>query len=61
MASRVMSAEDALQKANSLFVDENFDEALKMYDTAIELDDSIGETFVKRSICNYKLDRFTST
>lgn len=60
MSSRVMSADDYLQQANSLFVDENFDEALKAYNLAIELDDTNAETFIKRSICNYKLNKFTS-
>jgi len=58
--SRVTTAESALQAGNSLFVDENYEQALEHYTEAIDLDDSPNaETFIKRSTCYYKLDKFT--
>jgi suppressor of G2 allele of SKP1 len=57
--SRVVSAEDALKTANSLFVDENFEGALENYDLAISLDDSAVDAYLKRSQCHIKLQNFT--
>jgi suppressor of G2 allele of SKP1 len=55
----VVSAEDALKKANSLFVDENFEDALEQYNLAIELDAKNIDAYLKRSQCNTKLKNFT--
>lgn len=57
--STVISSDDALKTANSLFVDENFTEALTNYDLAIELDDSNVDAFLKRSQCHTKLENYT--
>jgi hypothetical protein len=59
--SRITTAESALQTANSLFVDDNFEDALKHYSEAIELDENNADTFVKRSTCYYKLENFEGT
>eukprot|EP01118_Nematostelium_gracile_P019681 TRINITY_DN921_c0_g1_i1.p1 TRINITY_DN921_c0_g1~~TRINITY_DN921_c0_g1_i1.p1 ORF type:complete len:378 (-),score=107.77 TRINITY_DN921_c0_g1_i1:122-1171(-) len=53
-----MSAEEALKSANSLFVEENFEEALKFYDRAIQSEPNV-DSFLKRSTCHYKLENFT--
>jgi len=45
--------------ANSLFVDEKFEEALKKYNTAIELDSQNPEYFLKRFACHMKTKNFT--
>ena len=57
--STVTSSEDALKTANSLFVDENFTEALSNYDLAIELDESNVDALLKRSQCHTKLENYT--
>lgn len=57
--SQVISSEEALKTANSLFVDDNFQEALTNYDLAIELDDTNVDAFLKRSQCHTKLENFT--
>lgn len=59
--SRITSAEQALLKANSLFVDENFEEALQHYNLAIELDNQNVESYLKRSVCLHKLGKFTES
>jgi len=58
---RITTAESALQTANSLFVDENFEEALAHYTEALELDNTNAESFIKRSICFHKLDKYTES
>lgn len=55
------SSDDALKTANSLFVDENFTEALTNYDLSIELDDSNVDAYLKRSQCHTKLENYTGT
>lgn len=57
--SKIESAENIFNKANSAFVDENFTEALELYNTAIEMDPSNAEYYVKRSACHYRLKQFT--
>jgi len=52
-------AEAAFQKANSLFVDEDFPGALAAYNEAIQADGTIAEYFIKRSTCQSKLKNFT--
>jgi len=54
-----MSAEACYEKANALFVDENFDEALDNYNRAIDLDPSKADYYVKRAACHIKLGLFT--
>jgi hypothetical protein len=39
------------------FLDKNYKGALTQYNLAIELDDKISDTFVKRSLCLEKLKR----
>jgi len=56
-SNRVDSAESELKEANSLFVDENYEEALKHYSLSIELDNTNGEAFLKRSTCYSKLQQ----
>jgi suppressor of G2 allele of SKP1 len=55
----VVSSNDALKTANSLFVDENFAEALENYDLSIQLDDSNVDSYLKRSQCHTKLENYT--
>jgi suppressor of G2 allele of SKP1 len=57
--SKIESAEAIFNKANSAFVDENFTEALELYNTAIEMEPSNPEFYIKRSACHYRLKRFT--
>eukprot|EP01121_Diplochlamys_sp_Union-15-3_P021896 TRINITY_DN9115_c0_g1_i1.p1 TRINITY_DN9115_c0_g1~~TRINITY_DN9115_c0_g1_i1.p1 ORF type:complete len:392 (+),score=86.54 TRINITY_DN9115_c0_g1_i1:85-1260(+) len=57
-----MSVQDAnsfFTKANSLFVDEQYEDALENYGMAIELDNNVSDYFVKRSFCHYKLKNYT--
>ncbi|XP_071847163.1 protein SGT1 homolog [Apostichopus japonicus] len=46
------------QKANEAFVDENYDEALKLYTAAIENDSTVVEYFVKRAQTYIKLAKY---
>ncbi|XP_050039288.1 protein SGT1 homolog [Dermacentor andersoni] len=46
---------DVISKANSAFVDENYAEALNLYNKAVEEDPSNGEVYVKRSHAHFKL------
>lgn len=55
------SAEDVLLKANVEFLDKNYKSALEQYNLAIELDDTVSDAFVKRSLCLEKLKRFSGT
>jgi len=54
-----MSAEAFFEKANNLFVDENFDEALDNYNKAIAADPNKVDYYVKRAACHVKLNLFT--
>jgi hypothetical protein len=54
-SSRISTAESELKEANSLFIDENYVEALSHYNSAIELDDTNAEALLKRSNCHSKL------
>jgi len=58
---QIVSADSEIQLANSCFVDENYEEAIKHYNVAIELDSNNAEFFLKRSICYFKLKRFTDS
>jgi suppressor of G2 allele of SKP1 len=48
---------EALQRANALFVDEKFEEALAEYTKALSVPSK--EAYLKRSACHYKLENFT--
>jgi len=61
MASKVMNSQEALQHANSLFVDENFSEALSYYNLSVELDEKNTEALLKRSACYHKLGKLTDS
>lgn len=52
MAQKLVSA------ANSLFVDECFEEALEKFDEAIKLDNTVSDFFSKRSNCKLKLEDY---
>jgi len=52
-------AADLLQKANTLFVDEDFNSALDAYNQAIQLDETNSDAFVRRSLTHTKLGNFT--
>lgn len=54
----VETADSAFIKGNSLFVDEQFEEALKYYNTAIELEADNAEFWIKRSACHFQLKNF---
>jgi len=51
----VQSADDVLKEANSLFVDEDYESALKKFNEAIDMDDSNSDYYAKRSFCHHKL------
>jgi len=59
MSDRVTTTESALKTANSLFVDENYQEALSNYNLSIELDNKNVEALLKRAACLQKLGRLT--
>jgi len=53
-----MSADALFNEGNSLFVDENYEEALDKYSKAIEAQPKV-EFYLKRSACHSKLKNFT--
>lgn len=55
------SVETVLSKANSAFVDEKYDDALALYNAAVEADPSDGEIYVKRSHAHFKLGNWKAT
>lgn len=58
---KVQTADDFVVKGNSLFVDEQFDDALEAYTNAIELEDDHFEAFLKRSAAHYSLKNYAGT
>eukprot|EP01095_Lingulamoeba_sp_RSL-Kostka_P006364 TRINITY_DN1993_c0_g3_i1.p1 TRINITY_DN1993_c0_g3~~TRINITY_DN1993_c0_g3_i1.p1 ORF type:complete len:382 (+),score=162.02 TRINITY_DN1993_c0_g3_i1:35-1180(+) len=50
-------SEDKFNEGNSLFIDEDYEEALKCYNEAIELDNGNSNYFIKRSACYLKLKK----
>ncbi len=56
--AKVATPESAFAAANAHFVDERYDEALKEYNTAIELEDANADYYLKRSACHLKLKNF---
>ena len=58
---RFETADDLVNKGNSYFVDELFDEALQAYTTAIELEEDHAEAYLKRSAAHYSLKNYTGT
>jgi Flp pilus assembly protein TadD len=57
----VETADTAFHKGNSLFVDELFEDAMKYYNTAIELEGDNAEFWIKRSACHFQLKNFAGT
>eukprot|EP01120_Amphizonella_sp_Union-15-10_P013532 TRINITY_DN6285_c0_g2_i1.p1 TRINITY_DN6285_c0_g2~~TRINITY_DN6285_c0_g2_i1.p1 ORF type:complete len:381 (+),score=93.46 TRINITY_DN6285_c0_g2_i1:67-1209(+) len=53
-------AESLFARANSAFVDENYEEALTLYNSAITSNPTKADYFLKRSFCNYKLRKYTA-
>ncbi len=49
-------AQKLVGEANSLFVDEAYDEALEKFDQAIQLDGTVSDYYSKRSNCKLKLE-----
>jgi len=54
----IVDAESEFRRANELFVDEDYESALESYNSAIELDDTNSDYFVKRSACHLKLKQY---
>lgn len=54
----VQTADQVLAEGNSLFVDEDYEGALKKFNEAIEMEDTNSDFFAKRSFCFYKLADF---
>lgn len=52
---------DVFSKANSAFVDENYAEALNLYNKVVEQDPANGEAYVKRSHAHFKLGNWEAT
>ncbi len=48
---------ESFQKANALFVDEMYQEALGFYDQAVQSEPQNAEYYVKRSACLTKLKK----
>lgn len=61
MSKRIQTADDYINKGNSLFVDEQYEEALAVYSEAIDLEADNAEAFLKRSACHYALKNFAGT
>lgn len=59
--SKFATAEDLVNKGNSFFADEEYDEALEAYTAAIELEDDHVDAYLKRSAANYSLKNFSGT
>jgi hypothetical protein len=59
MSKRIETVEDLVNKANSLFVDAQHEEALSVYTEAIGLESDYAEAFLKRSACQYALKNYT--
>jgi tetratricopeptide (TPR) repeat protein len=53
-------AEQLLQQANSVFVEDQVDKALDLYNQSLALNKS-AEALVKRSICHYKLKHYAES
>jgi tetratricopeptide (TPR) repeat protein len=54
----LLSAADTFAQANAAYVDEDFAEALSLYNHAIELDGNSPDYYTKRSTVLFKLKRF---
>jgi suppressor of G2 allele of SKP1 len=55
------SAAQLISEANSLFVDEDYDNAIRKFNEAITLDNTNSEYYTKRSFCHHKMDNFTES
>ena len=56
--SSFQTTESLLIEANTLFVDDNFEEALVKYNKAVDLEPDNVDAYVKRSSCHYRLKNF---
>jgi tetratricopeptide (TPR) repeat protein len=54
----ITTADSAYSEGNSFFVDEDYENALKCYNEAIELDDKRAEFYDKRAAVHYKLENY---
>jgi len=61
MTSPKQEAVRLISEANSLFVDEDYDNSIRKFNEAIALDPSSSEYFTKRSFCHHKMDNFTES
>lgn len=52
---------DLFSKANSAFVDENYAEALNLYNKVLEQDPTNGQAYLKRSHAQFKLGKWEAT
>lgn len=51
-------AQKLVSEANSLFVDECYEDALEKFNEAIKLDSTVSDYFSKRSNCRLKLEDY---
>lgn len=58
---RFETAEDLINKGNSFYVDEQFDEALEAYTAALDLESDNVEAYLKRSAAHYSLKNYAGT
>jgi len=54
-------AAQLITEANSLFVDEDYENAIRKFNEALVLDNSNSDYFTKRSFCHHKMDNFTES
>lgn len=59
MSNRFVTSEDLINKGNSLQLEEQFEEALESYNSALELEQDSYEAYLRRSACHYSLKHFT--
>lgn len=53
-------AKEIFNQANAAFVDENYDEALRLYNLCIEKAKIVDpDMYIKRSACHMKLENYT--
>lgn len=52
---RFETAETNISKGNAFFVDEQYEEALEAYTSAILLEDDCVDAYIKRSACHYAM------
>ena len=57
-AYKSMNFKTALREANSLFVEDMYEDALDHYSTAIMLEGNHSDVYAKRAQCNIKLKNY---